>query len=112
MKKLHRWQTPTIGGGSGFPETYQDNSAGDLPFIKVSDLNLPGNEKHVVIANNWITEDVRKKIRAKVQPSGAIVFAKVRGALLTNKRRILTRPTIIDNNMMSLMATDTHPGYF
>jgi hypothetical protein len=117
MKKLHRWQTATIseaatiGGGSGFPETYQDNSAGDFPFIKVSDLNLPGNEKHVVIANNWITEDVRKKIRAKVQPSGAIVFAKVRGALLTNKRRILTRPAIIDNNMMSLMATDTYPEY-
>lgn len=117
MKKLHGWRTATIsdvatiGGGSGFPEIYQGSTVGDYPFIKVSDLNLPGNEKYVQIANNWINEDVRKKLKAKVQPIGAIVFAKVGGALLTNKRRILTRPTIIDNNMMSLAATDAHPGY-
>lgn len=117
MKKLYGWQTATISdlaaiaGGSGFPEIYQGNPTGDHPFIKVSDLNLPGNEKHVRTANNWISEDVRKKLKAKLQPTGAIVFAKVGGALLTNKRRILTRPTVIDNNMMSLAATAADPGF-
>ena len=117
MKKLSGWTTAmiadvaTIGGGSGFPDAYQGNSNGDFPFIKVSDMNSPGNEKYVVTANNWISEEVRKKIKAKVQPQGAIVFAKVGGALLTNKRRILSRPTIIDNNMMSLIATEIDSQY-
>jgi type I restriction enzyme S subunit len=117
MKKLHGWTTATIsevatiGGGTGFPEAYQGNSTGDIPFIKVSDLNSPGNEKYVVTANNWISEEVRKKVKAKIQPPGSIVFAKVGGALLTNKRRILSRPTIIDNNMMSLFATGANPHY-
>ena len=69
MKKLSGWTTAmiadvaTIGGGSGFPDAYQGNSNGDFPFIKVSDMNSPGNEKYVVTANNWISEEVRKKIK-------------------------------------------------
>ena len=117
MKRLHGWQTSTlgevskIGGGSGFPDLYQGSTTGDFPFIKVSDLNLPGNERNVIHANNWVTEDVRRKLKAKVQPSGSIVFAKVGGAMLTNKRRILTRPTIIDNNMMALQAEGVDQHY-
>ncbi|MBX3734018.1 MAG: restriction endonuclease subunit S [Verrucomicrobiae bacterium] len=117
MKKLHGWKTTTlgeiakIGGGSGFPDAYQGIESGDFPFIKVSDLNLPGNERHVVHANNWVTEEVRRKLKAKAQPKGSIVFAKVGGAMLTNKRRMLTRPTIIDNNMMALEAENVDRHY-
>ncbi len=117
MKRLHGWETKTlsdvaeIGGGNGFPDSYQGKASGDHPFIKVSDLNLPGNERLVLHANNWISDDVRKKLKAKVFPKGAVVFAKVGGALLTNKRRILTRDTVIDNNMMALTPKCIHSGY-
>jgi len=117
MRHLHKWANKTIaeiaavGGGSGFPNAYQGQSSGDYPFIKVSDLNLPGNERLVVNANHWVSEIVRKKLKAKVFPVNTVVFAKVGGALLTNKRRILTRDTIIDNNMMALTPSAIHAKY-
>lgn len=91
----------TFKGGSAFKESYQGQTQGDFPFIKVSDMNLPRNKKFILQANNWITEDVAKTIKAKTFSKGSVVFAKVGAALLLNRRRILVRPTIIDNNMMA-----------
>ncbi|MFN7504720.1 MAG: restriction endonuclease subunit S, partial [Limnobacter sp.] len=36
----------------------------------------------------------------------SIIFAKVGAALLLNRRRILSRPTIIDNNMMAAVPSN------
>jgi len=91
----------TFRGGNGFKESHQGQSNGDHPFIKVSDLTLKGNEKYITTAQNWVCEDVLRELRATLQPVGAVVFAKVGAALKLNRRRILTRPTAIDNNMMA-----------
>lgn len=91
----------TFRGGNGFKESHQGQSNGDYPFIKVSDLTLKGNEKYITTAQNWVCEDVLRELRATLQPVGAVVFAKVGAALKLNRRRILTRPTVIDNNMMA-----------
>ena len=91
----------TFKGGSAFKEQYQGKSHGDYPFIKVSDLSLPENAHYIRAANNWINEGTREHLKAAVMPAGAIVFAKVGAALLLNRRRILARETIIDNNMMA-----------
>jgi len=91
----------TFRGGNGFKESHQGQSNGDYPFIKVSDLTLKGNEKYITTAQNWVCEDVLRELRATLQPAGAVVFAKVGAALKLNRRRILTRPTAIDNNMMA-----------
>lgn len=91
----------TFRGGSGFKEEYQGNSFGDYPFIKVSDMTLPGNEKYITTSNNWVSSATLKKLRANLQPEGATVFAKVGAALKLNRRRLLSRPTAIDNNMMA-----------
>lgn len=90
-----------LKGGSAFKEEYQGFKDGDIPFIKVSDMNLEGNEKYIIKSNNWIKTDISKIIKAVSFPVNSIVFAKVGAALLLNRRRILTRPTIIDNNMMA-----------
>ena len=117
MNYLKDWSTKTISevadifGGSGFPDVYQGNAEGEIPFIKVSDLNLAGNETYIYHANNYVSDAVRVKLKAKTHPPAAIVFAKVGGALLTNKRRILTRPTLIDNNMMSLFPREIDAAY-
>ena len=101
------WEETSLGdlctfrGGNGFKEEHQGQSVGDFPFIKVSDLTLPGNEKHITNAQNWVSEAVLKKLRATLHPEGAVVFAKVGAALKLNRRRILSRPTAIDNNMMA-----------
>ncbi|MCE7567900.1 restriction endonuclease subunit S [Aliivibrio fischeri] len=91
-------------GGSGFKETYQGKTFGDLPFIKVSDMNNVGNEKFIVNSNNYISTQEAQALKVNIFDSGAIVFAKVGAALLLNRRRILSQDTIIDNNMMAAVV--------
>jgi Type I restriction modification DNA specificity domain. len=114
------WAEKTLGdlcsflAGSAFPKKYQGDINGEYPFIKVSDMNLAGNERYINNSNNWITETIRAKMRAKLHPKGGIAFAKIGVALTYNRRRILTQPTIVDNNMMSAIPeTDVvHPIFF
>ncbi|OAA06234.1 EcoKI restriction-modification system protein HsdS [Klebsiella pneumoniae] len=96
----------TFKGGSAFKEVYQGQTAGELPFIKVSDMNLPGNERSIEYSNNWVSVETAKLMKAKPFPESSIVFAKVGAALLLNRRRILSRPTIIDNNMMAAIPSN------
>ena len=44
-----------IVGGHAFPEAEQGSSTGELPFIKVSDMNRPGNERNIVDAANFVS---------------------------------------------------------
>jgi len=92
----------------------QGNSHGELPFIKVSDMNLTGNELYINKANNWVSKETAKRIRAPIHPSGAVVFAKIGVALTYNRRRMLVRDTLIDNNMMSATPKTKHvdPRFF
>ena len=43
-------------GGCAFNEQEQGGQTG-IPFYKVSDMNLPGNESKMNIANNYVTHD-------------------------------------------------------
>lgn len=88
--------------GSAFKPEHQGSTAGDYPFIKVSDMNLAGNEVFIQAANNYVSKTQQSEMRAKLHPSGATVFAKIGVALISNRRRLLTTPTIIDNNLMSV----------
>ena len=92
-----------LGGGAGFPDKYQGAKEGDYPFIKVSDMNLVGNERCITHANNYLDEADRQALGAKVFGKGATVFAKVGAALNLNRRRMLVGETLIDNNMMAAM---------
>lgn len=101
------WRAVQLGeiarfkAGSAFKPEHQGQSSGELPFIKVSDLNLPGNEHSIRTANNWVSRDLARQIKAAIHPEGATVFAKIGVALTYNRRRLLRQDTLIDNNMMS-----------
>jgi type I restriction enzyme S subunit len=101
------WKTVDLGdicrfqAGSAFKPEYQGFLTGDYPFVKVSDMNLYGNEFAIRFANNYVTDARRIEMRAKLHPSGSTIFAKIGVALQSNRRRFLIMPTIIDNNMMS-----------
>ncbi len=107
------WTNATLGdicgfaAGNAFPQSEQGDAFGRYPFIKVSDMNLPGNERFITVANNWIGEKTQVQLRAKVHPEGATVFAKIGIALTYNRRRVLSKPTIIDNNMMAAIPDDS-----
>jgi type I restriction enzyme S subunit len=53
---------------------------------------------------NTISEATARRLRAFIFPIQTIVFAKVGAALRLNRRRILVRPSCIDNNMMGFIA--------
>ena len=91
--------------GAGFPLSAQGSVDGEFLFAKVSDMNRSENDRQIVSAANSVTREVARKLRAYVFPPGTIIFPKVGGALLTNKRRILLRETCIDNNLMGCVVT-------
>ncbi len=101
------WYETTLGdickftAGSAFKPEHQGGVSGQYPFIKVSDMNLSGNEIFIRHANNFVSSALRDVMNAKEHPVGATVFAKIGVALQSNRRRLLVKPTIIDNNMMS-----------
>ena len=89
--------------GDAFDRDDQGRTEGDHPFIKVSDMNLVGNEFRISQANHWVSDEKAKK-KYRLHPRNAVVFAKIGIALTYNRRRRLIRPTIIDNNMMSAVS--------
>ncbi len=103
------WQVVRLGeiaqvrAGVAFPHKYQGTRTGKYPFYKVSDMNAPGNEVYMKVASNWVDEDILAELRAKTFPRDTIVFPKVGGALLTNKKRILAMERLTDNNVMGIV---------
>jgi type I restriction enzyme S subunit len=90
--------------GAGFPVHYQGETSEEIPFFKVSDMNIRGNEKYLHVCANSVSMAVAQDLGATVLPAGTIVFPKVGGALLTNKRRIAANQCCIDNNIMGCVV--------
>lgn len=90
--------------GNGFPIKYQSNKTGKYPFYKVSDFNNIGNDVFMIKANNYIEEDSRKAISAKIIPAYAVIFAKIGAAIFLERKRISSVECCIDNNMMSFVS--------
>jgi len=92
--------------GTTFPDRYQGNSSGDLPFAKVADLSRDGNAPVVVGAENWITRSVASELKATVIPRGAVIFPRVGMAMMSNPRRFAGRDLVIDDNQLALVLTE------
>ena len=105
---VNRWPTvrlgeiAEIGSGSGFPKEYQGIADEQFPFLKVSDMNLAGNEVHIRAWNNSVSDACSKSAWSKVLSRGSVIFPKIGAAIATNKKRILTRPSCVDNNVMAV----------
>jgi len=101
------WRETTLGelcefrSGSVFPTEFQGETEGNLPFIKVSDMELPANRYRIEAANNWVSRERARLLKANIHPAGATAFAKIGVALTYNRRRLLVRDTVVDNNMMT-----------
>ena len=104
---INNWNNYKLGqlgnfkSGIGFPDSQQGGTEG-IPFFKVSDMNNIGNETEMRNANNYVTQEQIIKNSWKVnKETPAIIFAKVGAALMLNRKRLVTRPFLIDNNTMS-----------
>ena len=94
--------------GDAFKKDFQGRPTGAYPFIKVSDMNLNGNARKITRATNWVSASDVKSNRYTLHDPGSVVFAKIGVALTYNRRRILSLPTVIDNNMMAAKPNHDH----
>jgi len=90
--------------GAGFPIAEQGTQGGEIPFLKVSDMNRTGNETWIETADSTVSKETAQRLRAYVLPANSVIFPKVGGALLTNKRRLLRVPSCVDNNVMGCVV--------
>ena len=93
--------------GGVFPLTEQGRTDGDIPFIKVSDMNTEGNEWFIRRSNNYVSFETLGRLKVRPAPTGTIVFPKIGAAVATNKKRLLVRDTAYDNNVIGVVPRDT-----
>lgn len=98
--------------GIAFPEMVQGGSEG-IPFFKVSDMNLDGNEFIMCSANNYVTLDDIKLHNWRPIDGPAIFFAKVGAAIFLNRKRLVLSKFLLDNNTMAyIINTELLDRYF
>ena len=79
---------------------------GEIPYIKVSDMNLPENSVKITTSSRFVNKN---EIKANtIIPKNSIIFPKRGGAIATNKKRKVIFPIIIDLNIMALIPNNTN----
>jgi len=80
-----------------------EKTVGEIIYAKVGDMNLDGNEDFISVSSRYV---VLKEINEnQIIPIGSIIFPKRGGAIATNKKRRIIKPTIVDLNTMALVPT-------
>ncbi len=96
--------------GSGFPPSQQGLVAGDLPFVKVSDV-ADAPPTGLTGAANWVSRATARELGAREIPPGSTLLPKVGAALLNNNRTFAHVPCVADNNVMAVVPTQGEPRY-
>jgi type I restriction enzyme S subunit len=106
----------TLFSGGTLPAG-EDNTGqeGGFLLLKVSDMNLPGNERSLKTSNLWSS---KPGANSATCPAGSLVIPKRGGAIGTNKKRVVDRDAVLDPNLMALapkegmMTTEYLFGWF
>jgi type I restriction enzyme M protein len=98
-----KWPSRKIGdfvriNNGGVLTKFVDN--GRIACVKVSDMNLPANQREIVTSSHWV--DVPPH---EIVPENSVIFPKRGAAIATNKKRLTKIPCLIDNNCMALIIT-------
>jgi type I restriction enzyme S subunit len=109
------WATPTVesvctikASAMSYSQLENASNVADgvkVIGVKVSDMNLPGNEIEFRAANleRQLSENeaLKRTIRAN-----SIVFPKRGAAIATNKKRLTTGYAVLDPNLMAVMPSE------
>ena len=101
------WQQASIGAcctlksGTSLPAD-KENEGGAIPYVKVGDMNYPGNEQYITTSSRFVSEQTAG---TGVFPVGTVVFPKRGGAIGTNKKRLTRIPICADLNVMGVTAS-------
>lgn len=95
-----------LRAGVAFPHRFQGRRRGEFPFLKVSDLNRPGNELFIMGAENSLDPEAAAELKARPVPAASVIFAKIGEAIRHNRKRVTLRPTLLDNNLMAAVPRE------
>lgn len=96
----------TVQQGYTFSPEHQGQSVGKWQYVKVGDLSAHGNSKYLDRTFNCVDDDVVVKIGAVPFLAGSIVFPRVGAALKNNNKRILSRASLTDDNVIVVTVID------
>ncbi len=85
--------------GIAFPESAQGGVEG-MPFFKVSDMNLEGNESVMHYANNYVSYELVAKSKWKPIEGPAVIFVRDGAAVLLNRKRLILSKCLMDHHIM------------
>ena len=98
---VHPNQIGTFQGGKT-PSEDKIVKTGNIPYFKVSDMNVSGNELYMIIVSNYLKDNCSYRLF----PKDSIVYPKNGGAVFTNKKRILIKPSLIDLNSGAFIPSE------
>ena len=108
------WVKCTVGdccalkSGTSIPAD-KENEGGPIPYVKVGDMNYPGNERYITTSSRFVSAETAGKGLFEV---GSILFPKRGGAIGTNKKRMTVLPICADLNVMGVSSNGKHlPEY-
>lgn len=102
-------EVATLKSGTSLPSEIE-NEGGNVPYIKVGDMNYSGNEYYITTSSRYVTEKTAGKGIFEI---GTVIFPKRGGAIGTNKKRLTTLPICADLNVMGVTPNKSHilPSY-
>lgn len=101
-----KWEIETLKriymdtSGNGFPIHLQGEESGEIPFYKVSDINIEG--LYVGTSTNYVSKKLANTNKWSVIKPYSILMAKIGEALKKNHRTINLSECLIDNNLLAL----------
>lgn len=84
---------------------------GTIPWFKVGSMNTPGNEHFMNVSSERLSQEDAADLGLRPLQEGAIIFPKRGGAISTNKKRILSRPSCCDLNTMAIVPNTSIAAY-
>lgn len=84
---------------------------GDALFLKVADFNRNGDERNILVSESSFNSGNNKRV--KIFDPGAVVFPKRGASIFLNKVGLISLPSALDPNLMSIRPRDntTTPEY-
>lgn len=108
------WVETTLGeighvqSGVGFPLEAQGDTDGEYPVYKVGDVSrgvlTDGGELRR--STNYVSAATAAALKGHIFPVGSVLFAKIGEALRLNRRAIVRKEGLADNNVMGFKS---HP---
>ncbi|KAB7766217.1 restriction endonuclease subunit S [Xanthomonas maliensis] len=114
------WAETTLGAigsvqsGMGFPVAMQGQTDGVYPVYKVGDVSRGVLLDRGILrrSTNYVDAEAAAALKGHIFPEGSILFAKIGEALRLNRRAIIFREGLADNNVMGFKADQgIHDGF-